>query len=200
MIISYLGHSCFVLKGEYSICIDPYQNIGYDLPEIKTDYYYCSHNHYDHNAYQKSMGKNALYDDKFTKIKTFHDEKKGNLRGENLVLSFKTEGIKFTHLGDLGESENLDLIEKIKDTDVLFIPVGGNYTINYKQALKYVEKINAKIIIPMHYKFGKSAVDIDGVENFLREASNFTIEKKDSPIKIELPLTGKKIITLKAEV
>lgn len=200
MIISYLGHSCFVLKGEYSICIDPYQNIGYDLPEIKTDYYFCSHNHYDHNAYQKSMGKNALYDDNFTKIKTFHDEEKGNLRGENLVLSFKTEGIKFTHLGDLGESENLDLIEKIKDTDVLFIPVGGNYTINYKQALKYVEKINAKIIIPMHYKFGKSTVDIDGVENFLHKASNFTIEKKDSPIKIELPLTGKKIITLKAEV
>ena len=53
MIISYFGHSCFVLKGEYSICIDPYKNIGYDLPEIKTDYYFCSHNHYDHNAYQK---------------------------------------------------------------------------------------------------------------------------------------------------
>ena len=50
----------------------------------------------------------------------------------------------------------------------MFIPVGGTYTIDYMEAIKFAKAINAKITVPMHYKTKNCNIDIDGVENFLK--------------------------------
>lgn len=198
--VKYYGHSCFVIKGDFSICLDPYGDIGYLLPEIKTDYYFCSHDHYDHNAKQKTMGVSAEGVAKFEKIQTFHDELNGRLRGDNTVLKFTLNGVTFAHLGDLGKSDDKELIARLKGVDVLFIPVGGNYTINARQAAFYVEKISSKIVVPMHYRFGKSTVDVDDESEFLELIKNdYEITRlKDS--EIEMSLTGiRKALVFKTE-
>ena len=35
--------------------------------------------------------------------------------------------------------------------DVFFIPVGGTFTMNYKEAAKLANTIDAKIVVPTHY-------------------------------------------------
>lgn len=35
--------------------------------------------------------------------------------------------------------------------DVAFIPIGGTYTMDYKEATTLVNKIKPKIVVPIHY-------------------------------------------------
>ena len=47
------------------------------------------------------------------------------------------------------------------------IPVGGNYTIDARQAKEYVDFIMPDVVIPMHFKTPNSQVDIDKIDEFL---------------------------------
>ena len=171
MLIEYFGHSYFKISGkEFSICLDPFSSVG--LKEVKTtaNYLFTSHSHFDHNnasivKYEKLVDKS---DNRFTIIKTFHDNKKGSLRGENNVLLFTLDGYSVAFLGDFGEEDNQELIQKLKGVDLLLICIGGTYTIDSKTATYYAEKINAKLTIPMHYKAEGSTIDIDTVNKFLK--------------------------------
>ena len=178
MIVEYFGHAYFRISGkDYSISLDPFSNIGLTEEKTKSDYLFMSHSHYDHSnesivEYKKKI---TSSNDIFTIIPTYHDEKGGSLRGENNVLLFNLDGYKVAFLGDLGESNNKTLIEKLQNVDLLLICIGGKYTINYLEANNYIEKINPKKVIPMHYKVYNSTVDIDSITNFLQDKNH--IEK-----------------------
>ncbi len=198
MIIKYKGHSCFkVLGKEYSLCLDPYKNIGLNPNDIVADYYFCSHSHYDHDNFLATQGK--PFEKYLEIISTYHDQECGRLRGQNKVLVFEIDGVKIAHLGDLGETDNNQLIDKLYGIDILLICIGGNYTINARQALDYINKIKPKIAIPMHYHISGSKVDIDTIDEFL-SLSSYPYEYME-----ELEINGKienktKIIQLKADV
>jgi len=183
MLIKYYGHSCFVVETDsYSICLDPYGEIGLNLPEIKADYYFCSHNHYDHNNYQAVNGKKL---DSFVNhkiIQTYHDKEKGKLRGLNNVLILK-DSVSLAHLGDLGDLQNEELIESLKNIDVLLCPIGGKYTIDFKEAIELINKVHPKIVIPMHYKVDGSNIDVATIDNFVNNV-NFSIKHSTSEIDI----------------
>ncbi len=170
MKIRYFGHSYFLIEGEeYSIALDPFSNVGLKEVEVKSDYVFCSHEHFDHNNKSLTVGAKEITksDGVFEIVSTFHDEKQGTLRGKNNVLIFYLDGFKLAFLGDLGEYGNKNLIEKLNGVDVLFIPVGGKYTIDSEGAYEYAIKSQAKTVIPMHYKAGASTIDIKGVQPFL---------------------------------
>ena len=178
MKIEYLGHACFRITGKsgVSFITDPYTNIGYELSaKYEGDVALISHGHYDHayidgievDEVVKTVGEQQIKGIKVTGVESFHDEKGGLLRGKNVIYTLYIDGIKVTHLGDLGEPCREEIIERIGKADVLMLPVGGNYTIDALEAKKYVERINPKIAIPMHYKPKDGGIDIDGAEKFL---------------------------------
>ena len=70
-------------------------------------------------------------------------------------------------MGDIGEECNAFLVETLMPVNVLMIPVGGNYTIDAKQAKEYVDRLMPDIVIPMHYKTKDCEFDIDKVGEFL---------------------------------
>ena len=181
MEIRYFGHSCFLLKGsKYSVCLDPYGDIGLNPPKINADYLFCSHQHYDHNNASIVIGaKKVVENDNFKIIKSFHDDNYGVLRGENDILLFKVEGYKIAFMGDYGESDNKEIIKALKGVDILLIPIGGKYTIDYKTAKYYADEIAPKTIIPMHYKIKNSTVDITDEKEFLKLFDGY--KKVDSP-------------------
>lgn len=49
-----------------------------------------------------------------------------------------------------GDTDINDEFNNIK-CDILFIPIGGTYTMDYKEAAEITNKIKPKIVIPMHY-------------------------------------------------
>ena len=50
----------------------------------------------------------------------------------------------------MGDTDALEENESI-DCDVLFVPIGGTYTMNKKEAAEFTNKLNPKTVIPIHY-------------------------------------------------
>jgi L-ascorbate metabolism protein UlaG (beta-lactamase superfamily) len=68
------------------------------------------------------------------------------------MFSFEIDGIKFAHLGDLGRILTSDQIEALNDVDILFLPVGGAYTIDAAEAMTVIAQLpSVKVVFPMHY-------------------------------------------------
>jgi L-ascorbate metabolism protein UlaG (beta-lactamase superfamily) len=56
------------------------------------------------------------------------------------------------HLGDIGRLLTVEETALIGETDVLMVPVGGYFTVNAMQAKQIAGQLNARVILPMHYK------------------------------------------------
>ena len=190
MRIHYFGHACFLLEdNNFSVIIDPFCDIGYNLVAPKVDYCICSHEHFDHNARFAVDATNFPNENDYSTISwlkvvnSFHDDAFGKLRGENSIFVVECGGFSVCHLGDLGEPFNEEICKKIGKIDILLIPIGGKYTIDSKEALKFIKCLNPKIVIPMHYKTASSQIDIAKKDDFL---ANFTsIIKTTNDITIE---------------
>jgi len=50
-----------------------------------------------------------------------------------------------------GDTDNIPEIRNIK-CDIAFVPVGGTYTMDYKEATELIKEIKPKLAIPTHYK------------------------------------------------
>lgn len=188
--ITWFGHACFYIEGSTATIItDPHDGVslGLEPPKVKADIILVSHSHYDHydgvDLVRKPTSKifeAGEYDTEVLGVKifsslTYHDKSYGEVRGENYVFWFNIDGIKFLHLGDLGhtlakfrrEYPRLDKLLNL-GVDILFVPIGGVYTIDSKEALEVVEEVKPKIVIPMHYKIPGLNLPISDEKEFLR--------------------------------
>lgn len=158
MKITYLGHSCFKFeKDGFAMIIDPYKAgsvPGYAPLKENANQVLSSHKHADHFGLSEVKLAVTRADTPFmiSFIETFHDDKNGALRGCNNVIIVDVDGLRLVHMGDIGCELSDEDIEKIKDCDVLLIPVGGFYTIGARQAFKMTKDIDPRVVIPMHYR------------------------------------------------
>ncbi len=63
-----------------------------------------------------------------------------------------------------GDSDVIPAYNTLKDLTVLFLPVGGTYTMTSKEASALANKIKPKLAIPIHY--GLAAGTIDDANDF----------------------------------
>jgi L-ascorbate metabolism protein UlaG (beta-lactamase superfamily) len=171
--IEYFGHSSFGISDSEGMRIvtDPYNPVadpdpsvpilGYTFPSVSTQLLTVSHDHFDHNnvaalqGYEQlisaSTGKFTSGDIKVEGIFSYHDQTQGSERGTNTIYTYEINNIRVCHLGDLGHELSQEQIKSIGQVDVLMIPVGGVFTINSEEAIRVVNSINPKVVIPMHY-------------------------------------------------
>lgn len=210
MEIRWCGHSYFFIKTqrensreETKIVIDPFsEEIGIKPCEVEADVLLITHQHYDHNNKKVVKGDYFLiegpgeYEVKEVYIKgilSYHNAKKE----PNTIYLLESEGIKICHLGDLGQNELAPWqIDEMPDVDILMIPVGGVYTISAKDALKIVNQIEPKIVIPMHYALPKLKIKLDNVEKFLKVMGEESLkpQAKLSIKKEKLPTQTKTVL------
>jgi len=89
------------------------------------------------------------------------------------------DGVRLLHLGDLGHKLTDEEIKEIGSIDILFIPVGGTYTIDAKTATEVCKQIGPSIIIPMHFK-------PEGVDNeILNKLATLDEFLKESDLRVE---------------
>ncbi|MBU3092517.1 MBL fold metallo-hydrolase [Clostridium sp. CF011] len=184
MKITWLGHSCFLLEDSKGVKLltDPFDNtLGYDIYKGSPDIVTISHQHFDHNYIKEltgnykiidKIGISTLHDISIKGTPSYHDKNKGAKRGDNIIFTFRMDGYSLCHLGDLGHTLSNDDISSLGDVDILFIPVGGNYTIDGKEASEVTKKINPKIVIPTHYKTSRLSLPLEGVETYLMHMKN----------------------------
>jgi len=204
--ISWLGHSCFKIEDDSGkvVVTDPFaESVGYPVPKIRADVVTVSHEHYDHNnvkaiqgdpAVVRGPGEKTAAGMKFEGTATYHDEKKGKLRGENTIFCFEMDGVRVCHLGDLGHLLGEKEAKALGDVDVMMIPVGGTFTLDAGGAKKVVGMIKPKIAIPMHFKTPALTFEVDSVDRFL---SGQKVERPGKSItEDDLPVEGRKIVLL----
>lgn len=159
------------------IYVDPYM---IDKKYSDADYIFITHSHYDHYSeddIQKVMSENTTFiitKDLVEKVEKFEKKyiivqpnEKYNLDG----ISFETipaynvnkvfHKKEYNWVGYIikineiryyiaGDTDITDESKRVQ-TDIAFIPVGGTYTMNSKEAAELTNIIKPKIAIPIHY-------------------------------------------------
>jgi L-ascorbate metabolism protein UlaG (beta-lactamase superfamily) len=201
MEISWLGHSCFKLKGRQATVItDPFSpDLGYSLGKPTATIVTVSHRHPGH-CYTEGIGGNPrsvtgpgeyeISNVLIIGIATFHDENRGSIRGKNTIYLIEMDEISVCHLGDLGHVLTDEQVEELGNVDVLMVPVGGVSTINASMAAEVVRQLEPKVVLPMHYKTPVINRELEPVDRFLKEIGAHDIAPQDklSLSKTNLPM------------
>jgi len=203
MDISWLGHSCFRIKGSHAVVItDPYSpTLGYSLGKPTARIVTVSHQHSGHSYTQgvggsprviAGPGEYEINSILVIGIATFHDAEQGKERGRNTVYLMEVDEVSVCHLGDLGHVLTAEQVEEIGNVDVLLLPVGGVSTIDAPTAAEVVRQLEPRVVIPMHYKTQALSRDLEPVERFLKEigVKEVNSRPKLSFTKSSLPATS----------
>jgi L-ascorbate metabolism protein UlaG (beta-lactamase superfamily) len=190
MRVEWFGQSAFRLDAEgRTVAIDPFgdmsalsrdRGIQWDYPAIagvEPDLLLITHEHHDHNAVEAIDGGPQVLRStagtldspigQITAVASEHDEVAGTERGPNTVFAFELDGVRVCHMGDFGQGalreEQAAAMGKV---DLLFVPIGGGFTIGAEQAALVVERLSPRWAVPMHYRTPRIGF-LDTAEGFL---------------------------------
>ncbi len=159
---TYLGHASFLLESDDGVRIvtDPYPQSVMAHPVVNCDIVTLSHHHFDHCDLTQIGGTPMICEElapvtvgsvRLYGIESFHDEVQGQKRGMNTIFVFEMDGKRLAHLGDLGHTLSGEQLKAIGPLDVLFVPVGGTFTLDPEGAVRVVRQLNPKEVVPMHF-------------------------------------------------
>jgi L-ascorbate metabolism protein UlaG (beta-lactamase superfamily) len=194
MIVTYLGHECFKVQyGDLTIAINPpSKDSSFKSTKFGADVVLQSLEHEDMNG-----GADMFYGDTVPFVISGPGEyetngifvhgiaSESNYDGEkriNTIYSLTVDGINMLFLGAHSGALPSTLSEAVDTVDLLFVPIGGNGVLDAKEAYKISMNLEAKGIVPMHFKDEKD----EALKHFLKEAGStakaedkLTIKKKD---------------------
>lgn len=213
MDIYYLGHSSFHIKDkEVSVVTDPFspESVGFRYPKVSAQIVSLSHGHDDHSRADlvsdvkkviSGPGEYEIEGVSIIGLPSYHDDKKGEERGENTIYVYEMGNLRLAHLGDLGHKLSEEKINSIGELDVLMVPVGGVYTIDAKTAAEVVRLLEPRVTIPMHYQvpgLNKEVfAELSGVEAFISALGYQSRQEKKLTIKPgTIEETGQEIVVL----
>lgn len=203
MRIIWHGHSCFEVRDGIVVVIDPHdgKSIGIKTPALKADLVLVSHEHFDHNCTRIVKGEHQIVREPGERVEkgvpilglpAYHDAELGGKRGKDTIFKFEMDGISFCHCGDLGHILRDEQVEQLGRIDVLFVPVGGVFTIDAAQAHHIVQQLKPMIVIPMHFRIGGLSLSIHTVDDFVKMAP----EEKVIRVGNEVEFTAEDLPTL----
>ena len=189
-------HACIELiyRGKH-LFIDPHDGgsigVGVPKPPRRADYVLVTHNHYDHNAAETVAKPDAqvvmeregvfqLGPFQVKGLKLPHDEFNGSLRGWVTAYMVEAGGLRLLHLGDIGAWPREDELEAMRGVDVVFVPAGDVYTLPVPKAVKLVEEIGARIVVPIHYWLPGIHLPLEPLDRFLSEARRMARVRLDT--------------------
>lgn len=185
MRIAYLGHACFAIEAnEARVVMDPFAaDLPHAFPPTAADIVTMSHDHFDHNAVGRVGGRptpvrgagiHHAAGVEIVGIASWHDAAGGTQRGPNTLFAFTLEGLRLAHLGDLGTPLDASQRAALRDAHVLFLPVGGHYTLDARTAAAVARSLpGVRLVFPMHFQTrATSEWPIAPVDEFLQTMDN----------------------------
>ncbi len=193
MIITHHGGQCFKVSfGDTTLAFDPISKKSKLSPvKFGSDVAFISMHHPDfEGAEQVALGNKQPFiidgpgeyevgevTARGFGMKTTYDKKEHF----NTIYQVRLEGMNIVFLGALSEPDiDSKILSELGDIDILFVPIGGGDVLEVPQASKLAIKLEAKLVIPMHY-------DATSLDAFLKEESakevkpvdKLTLKKKD---------------------
>ncbi|MBP1928174.1 L-ascorbate metabolism protein UlaG (beta-lactamase superfamily) [Methanolinea mesophila] len=181
MDLTWLGHSCVLLRGSKTILIDPFIPEG-KVPE-SPDLVALTHGHADHMGMTTELAKPTIA---INEVAKYLKGKGLPAEAMNLGGSITVSGVKFTmtpavhsnwleeagpgysggaaaglvirmdgttvyHAGDTALFSDMQLIGELYHPDVALLPIGGRYTMGPEEAMIAARFVGAPLVIPVHY-------------------------------------------------
>ena len=193
MVITYQGGQCFKVSfGDTTLAFDPISKKSKLSPaKFGSDVAFISMQHPNFNgADQVAHGNKQPFviegpgeyevGDVTARgfgVKTTYDK----VERYNTIYQVQMEGMNLVFLGALGDSEiDSKILGELGDIDILFLPIGGGDVLEVPQASKLAVKLEARLVIPMHYddKALKAFLKEEGSQNG-KPQDKLTIKKKD---------------------
>jgi L-ascorbate metabolism protein UlaG (beta-lactamase superfamily) len=191
--VRWLGNSCFLVtsKDGRRVLIDPFSRrwaredrYGLAEPRIAADIVFVTHEDSDHNALDIIPGsffvvrgdlpEQEIFGVKVRSMNTFHGVMNGTVVKDNSVFIFTIDGISFCHMGDFFAFKHRSQPEMMKGVDVLMVPIGGRFSLDWTGAWEIIDNVGPKVAIPMHYdEFGRRG-DVLSVDGFVMGRDNIT--------------------------
>jgi hypothetical protein len=118
-------------------------------------------------------------------VKTTYDKQEAF----NTIFQVRLEEMNIVFLGALSDPEiDPKILGELGDIDILFVPIGGGDVLEVPQAAKLANKLEAKLVIPMHY-------DDAALQIFLKEESKGGLKPVD-----KLTIKRKEVSEMEGEV
>lgn len=180
----YINHACFIIeKNNSAIIFDPFLDgnpEGLQANDIKVDYIFISHGHFDHlgsafeiakncdatiistaeicglaeaagcKAHAMHLGGTFMFP--FGKVRVamaFHGSGVPGGHACGFVVDFY--GTKVYFAGDTALYSDMQLLPQLDAFDYAVLPIGGNFTMDPKDAAIAAKFLKAKYVIPVHY-------------------------------------------------
>lgn len=166
-----------------------------DALSFKPDYVFISHGHGDHGfsdavEITKKRGKAIGV---FELIQALQ-QRGGSGIGANIGGTLKLEGVKayvtpalhscpyatpagyivemdgvtLYHAGDTALTKEMELLGEVFEIDVALLPIGGHFTMSYKEVEKAKEMLKAKRYIGMHYNtFPPITINVEEAKKYI---------------------------------
>lgn len=113
----------------------------------------------------------------------------------SLLTRITIEGITVSHLGGLSQPLTDSQLELFESSDILLIPVGNAGVLDAKAAKQVVEKVEPRVVIPMHFSQKGLKTKYDEVEKFFKEmGANPNPQERIKIIKKDLPIDTMEIM------
>ena len=123
---------------------------------------------------------------RFRTFGCYHDTMGGMKIGKNAAFVVEADGLTFCHLGDLGHTFTDTEAKVIGKVDVLFVPIGGNYTLNGEGAKEVIEALKPRLyVIPMHYAVDGQPDTLIGPDEFVDGIKN--LKKAEDTNELVIP-------------
>lgn len=176
--VTWHGHACFEVRGSKALVFDPHdgKSIGIPAPSASADVLFVSHEHFDHSAVRSIQGDPRVIAEPIDgrvdglSVRTYvlpHDASAGARRGMVRAYRAQMDGVSILFLGDVGDLPPEEVVAKEGNISLLFLPVGGVFTIGPEEGVRWVEALQPRVAIPMHYRVGGISLSIKPVEEFL---------------------------------
>ena len=120
---------------------------------------------------------------------------------DSIMLRIDAEGMSLAHLGLVKTPLTEQQRELLSDIDVLFVPVGGTNSYDAEAAVKAVNDLEPRVVIPIAFKCDTDP-KADPIDGFLKEmghAGNGKPEPKVILKKKDLPIEDTQVVVLEKE-
>lgn len=207
MEIKYLGYSCFRIKGKQMVVLTDLldDSSGLKLPSGSTSDLVISSSPANEQKI-KAMIKPVKREETFVIDRPGEYEVGGlfilgiGFKSKITVYVVTIDDLKIGFLGGLTDKLSDKQLEELDGVDILLLPVGGKPYIDSKQANFLIDKIQPSFVIPMVYKMPGLKIDLEAVDEFLKEVGAQATKAIDKLLvsKESLPLE-REIVVLNAK-
>ena len=204
MRLSFLGHAAFQLQTlGYDLVFDPFSpDIGYAPLDARADLVSISHENPKWHSHMESVGGDwTLYHalehlgqawdfdgiglEAFPVFENWPDDG-GEPDGPNALVKVTAENLRLLHMGDVGHALGDEYLEALSEIDIVLAPVGGPPTIALPDLLAFLEELQPRVVIPMHYGVPGLKMKLEPLATFRAGWSGPIVEDSKAEITLSM--------------